>query len=252
MIGELTPAPGGGHERDLDSLLTSFVTLLPVEDAAASALGRPFDIETLVASSSRAAGLDGAQIDLGEGPSWNAYRTLRPVSMRVDHDRELWPFFASTLTRVGVCSVLAVPLLVGTLSIGAVSLYSDSAVMLEAEQLRLAANLSTLLARSVVARALDEADSGVAVRDPSLSRREVHQATGMVIAQTGSTPEEALLTIRVHAYTAGLSVREVAARIVERRLDFSPDRGGPDHGTPDRGGPDHGTPDRGGTDPKVG
>ncbi|WKK70586.1 GAF domain-containing protein [Rathayibacter oskolensis] len=144
----------------------SFVTLLPVQDAAASALGRPFEVETLVASSTRAAELDGAQIDLGEGPGWSAYRSLRPVSMRVDDDREIWPFFASTLTRVGVCSVLAVPLLVGTLSIGAVSLYSDAAVQLEAEQLRLATNLSTLLARSVVARALDEADSGVVVRDP--------------------------------------------------------------------------------------
>ncbi|QHC65756.1 ANTAR domain-containing protein [Rathayibacter sp. VKM Ac-2759] len=206
----------------------SFVTLLPVQDAAASALGRPFEVETLVASSTRAAELDGAQIDLGEGPGWSAYRSLRPVSMRVDDDREIWPFFASTLTRVGVCSVLAVPLLVGTLSIGAVSLYSDAAVQLEAEQLRLATNLSTLLARSVVARALDEADSGVVVRDPSLSRREVHQATGMVIAQTGSTPDEALLTIRVYSYTSGLSVRDVAGLIVARQLDFSPDRGGTD------------------------
>ncbi|KQQ03663.1 MULTISPECIES: GAF and ANTAR domain-containing protein [unclassified Rathayibacter] len=225
MIGELTAAHGDGQDRDLGSLLTSFVTLLPVDDAAASALGHPFDVETLVASSSRAADLDGAQIDLGEGPGWNAYRNLRPVSMQVDHDREIWPFFAATLTRVGVCSVLAVPLLVGTLSIGAVSLYSDSAEPLEAEQLRLATNLSTLLARSVVSRALDEADSGVVVRDPALSRREVHQATGMVIAQTGSTPDEALLTIRVYAFTAGLSVREVAARIVDRQLDFSPGHG---------------------------
>ncbi|SMH44767.1 ANTAR domain-containing protein [Rathayibacter oskolensis] len=230
MIRDDQLSSRSGEDPDIGALLSSFVTLLPVEDAAASALGRPFDIETLVASSTRAADLDGAQIDLGEGPGWTAYRTLRPVRMEAadDADQATWPFFSSAVSRVGVCSVVAVPLLVGTLSIGAVSLYSGSSVHLEAEQLRLATGLSTLLARSVVARALGEADTGVAIRDPALSRREVHQATGMVIAQTGSTPDEALLTIRVHAFTSGHSVREVAAQIIARTLDFTPDQGDDD------------------------
>lgn len=212
-----------GRDEQLPSLLSSFVNLLPVEDVAASALGSPFDVETLAASSDRAAGLDEAQIDLGEGPAWDAYRSLRPVAMHLDEHRGSWPFFASSLSDAGACSVLAVPLLVGTLSIGAVSLYSSEPLVLGAKELRLAKSLSTLFARAVVSRALTEADGGDYVRDPALSRREVHQATGMVLSQTRSTPAEALLTIRGYAFAAGMSVRDVAAEIVGRRLDFSPD-----------------------------
>jgi hypothetical protein len=53
------------------------------------------------------------------------------------------------------------------------------------------------------------------------SRREVHQATGMVLAQMHITPAEALLVLRGHAFASGRTVLEVAADVIDRRLDFS-------------------------------
>jgi hypothetical protein len=55
------------------------------------------------------------------------------------------------------------------------------------------------------------------------NRREVHQATGMVLAQLGINAADAALLLRAHAYSSGRSVAEVANDIVERRLDFATD-----------------------------
>jgi hypothetical protein len=56
---------------------------------------------------------------------------------------------------------------------------------------------------------------------PSRSRREVHQATGMILVQLGISADEASLLLRAHAFSSGRSVKEVANDVVERRLDFS-------------------------------
>jgi hypothetical protein len=226
---EMAAAGERGEDNDLASLLSSFAALLPIEHAAASSLVAPFDVETLVASSRRAMELDEAQIDLGEGPAWDALHTRKLVQMRFsDADAgAVWPFLSASAAVSGLAHVLALPLTFGLLDIGAVTLSSAAPVDLSDDQLNLATTVATVFSRVVVTRALTEAESGEVVRDPSLSRREVHQATGMVLAQMGASPGDALLAIRAHAYSQGLSVRSVAADIVARRLDFTPAR--PDH-----------------------
>jgi AmiR/NasT family two-component response regulator len=50
---------------------------------------------------------------------------------------------------------------------------------------------------------------------------QVHQATGMIVAQTGATAEEALSRLVSHAEDIGAPVHHVAADVIERRLSFS-------------------------------
>jgi hypothetical protein len=52
----------------------------------------------------------------------------------------------------------------------------------------------------------------------SLSRAEVSQATGMLVAQLGIAPTEALVRLRAHAYATGRSATDVARDILDRRL----------------------------------
>lgn len=206
-------------------MLESFTALLPAEDAAASVLSAPFDPETLAATSDRAARLDEKQIDLGEGPAWDACRTYLPVDMRVGEDRDFaaWPVFAFAVQAAAVASVLAVPMRIGTSSIGAVSLYNSTPIRFDASQLELAERLAGVLARTVVEQAMTSLENSTLTRDPALSRREVHQATGMVMSQMRSSPADALLMIRAYAFAEEISVREVAAQIIARTLDFSRD-----------------------------
>ena len=66
-----------------------------------------------------------------------------------------------------------------------------------------------------------DADLEAAASDPNsdawaelntLSRAEVSQATGMLVAQLGVEPAEALVRLRAYAYTTGRNVTDVAQR----------------------------------------
>jgi AmiR/NasT family two-component response regulator len=76
------------------------------------------------------------------------------------------------------------------------------------------------------------ADLQAAVSDPSsnawvelntLSRAEVSQATGMVMAQLGIDAAEALVRLRAHAYATDRSAVDVARDILDRRLRLEDD-----------------------------
>jgi AmiR/NasT family two-component response regulator len=76
------------------------------------------------------------------------------------------------------------------------------------------------------------ADLQAALFDPSsnawtelntLSRAEVSQATGVLIAQLGIDAAEALVRLRAHAYATDRSAIDVARDILDRRLVLEDD-----------------------------
>lgn len=214
------------EDRPPSALATSFIDVLTVDAAAVSTLGDPFGVETLSAAGEGAAQLAEAQLDLGEGPIWLARRTRRSVLLHdVSESRSSWPAFASVLDEGGVNSVFAFPMVLGTLDVGVVSLYRTARLPFDSLDLEDAQILVHLVSRLVLKRALREVQADPDDdREVPFSRREVHQATGMVIAQLGVSAEDALLTIRAYSYAMGMSVREVCAAIVARTLDLSDSR----------------------------
>lgn len=228
---------GGGDD---DDLCAPFLSVLPVTGAAISTLGNPFGIETVCASDADAARLDEIQLDLGEGPCWQALRTGKPV-LEPDLGRATstqWPVALQAMRATGLGAVFAFPMRLGSFDVGVVDLYTHVPSRLGARPLHEATALSAAAARQVLRRAVRRAESeadGSADPDPGRhSRREVHQASGMLIAQTGVPPEDALLMLRGHAFAAGRSVRELAADVIARRIDFT------DHtGTAPSGGSSH-------------
>ena len=207
------------------SLCRPFLAVLPLTGAAISTLGPPFGSETVSASDATAARLDELQFDLGEGPCWDALTSRQPVlAADLRGERPRWPLFTEALGDTDVGSLFAFPLALGSLNIGAVDLYSREAGALTAAQVGDATTLSSICARQVLRRTLADqpppVDSDDANND-GFSRREVHQATGMVLAQLGVSAADALLVINGYAFARGRSVREVAADIVARRIDFA-------------------------------
>jgi hypothetical protein len=132
-----------------------------VTGAVVSTLGDPLGSETLSASDERAARLDEIQIDLGEGPCWQALSTRRPV-LEADLGSTSnggWPLALQEMRGAGFGAVFAFPMIVGTIPVGAVDLYSDTPGPLSETQVRDAGLLAAILARKVLGWALLTADT---------------------------------------------------------------------------------------------
>ncbi|MEA9998498.1 GAF domain-containing protein [Cryobacterium sp. RTS3] len=221
-------------------LCAPFLRVLPVDGAAISTLGAPFGTETISASDAFAARIDELQFDLGEGPCWRALATRRPVlspDVRLEQNAA-WPMFRAALGETDVGGLFAFPLAIGTLEIGAVDLYSFVAGPLPPDAVADATRLADIVARVVLRRALrgygsaenDSEWTAVDGPDPAaptkpegegFSRRVIHQATGMILAQLDLSAADALLLLRGYAFSNARSVRSVAHDVVARKFDFS-------------------------------
>jgi AmiR/NasT family two-component response regulator len=71
--------------------------------------------------------------------------------------------------------------------------------------------------------AVTDPDSDAWIELSTLSRAEVAQATGMLVAQLDITAAAALVRLRAHAYATGRPVTDVARDILEFRLRLDGD-----------------------------
>jgi len=206
-----------------DDLCSPLRAAVSMPGAVVSTLGSPMGSETVCASTKLGARIDEIQIDLGEGPSWEALRTRLPVTasdLQVDGGA-LWPGTWAALRELDVGALFAFPLFVSTLGIGSIALYSLTARELSDADIERMSRLAAIVSGTLLRRALNRLDRpNDDGEDEPYSRREVHQATGMVAARNRIGVDDALLILRGHAYAGGRSVRDVAADVIARRLDL--------------------------------
>ncbi|ALV44592.1 antitermination regulator [Arthrobacter alpinus] len=211
-------------------LCADFLATLPISGIAISAFPGHAPETSIFASDATSARIDELQFDLGEGPRWEALRTRQPVLLpNVKADgHAAWPVFAKAVLDYDVAALFVFPLLLGAMEVGVIELYSSSPGSLSpvdhAAALQLCDSAAWKLLRHILTAGPGD---GRGEKNPSLeksllSRREVHQATGMVLAQTGLSATNALLLLRAHAFSQGLTVREVARDVVNKDLDFTP------------------------------
>ena len=216
--GAILDAPGS-------ELSAPFVAAFPIDGASISVLAGPVSGLTISATDAVATRLDELQFDLGEGPCWSALAHRIPVLMDTDSASSDWPTFrqavaSDTLTqKVGLLH--AFPLAIGSLDIGAIDLYSGDPEPLTPELISEASSLAGIAAWRVLRTILQDHSQGYDSDSIGYSRREIHQATGMIVVQLNVTPEDAELLLRAHAFANDQSVRDVAKEVVARRLDFS-------------------------------
>ncbi|WP_223693707.1 GAF and ANTAR domain-containing protein [Leifsonia poae] len=214
-----------GRESELSGPLSE---LLAVSGVAISTLGAVLGSATVSASDRQAARIDELQFDLGEGPCWDALRTARPVfEPDVRHrPQQLWPAFSPAIADDEVGAIFAFPLLLGPLRLGALDLYTVKPCTLSEVSIQRSLVCAEIISRALLRRALRDPDADDADETDPFSRRLVHQATGMVIAQARVSPEDAHLLIQGRAYATGRTMRDVAVDLVERRFSFSLDKDG--------------------------
>lgn len=216
-----------------DRLCQACVDLLSVDGAAISLTLEGATHGTMGSSSELSRLLDEFQFTYGEGPCLEAVRSGSPVMIEDlrDASEERWPAYTEAASRLGVRAVFSLPVCAANSYIGALDLYRNSPGPLLGDALLgglLAAELALLPVLGLMSM-----DAGVGpLADGSsawdhlsqLSRVEVYQATGMLIAQLDVTPAEALVRLRAHAFANDLTASQVAWAIIERKLMLESDR----------------------------
>lgn len=212
---------------EVNTLPRSFLAVLPVTGASVATLGGFLGSQTVSATDSSSAWLDELQFDLGEGPCWDALRTARPVmepDLRGEQGAQRWPAFGRAVRRRSIASIFAFPLSIGNLRFGAVDLYSSVPLTFDAAQTEQASALASAVARHVLRRSLSDLEEPESALSP-YSRRRVHQATGMVLAQLDIDADDARLLLQSHAFATDRNVMAVADDVLDGRLIFSKDSG---------------------------
>lgn len=163
--------------------------------------------------------LEDLQDVVGEGPSRSAFELggVQVADFSVDgaaasgalHER---------VRRLGFTGVVvSVPLCPHDTTIGTLTTHATAAPA--SADLQLAALLGVAIGTALLQ------DPAIGARDDSFAdgwagRAQVHQATGMVISQTGVRPEDALALLRGQAFANDVSMVEVAQQIVDRHINF--------------------------------
>jgi len=165
------------------------------------------------------------QFTLGEGPCIDAFNSGGPVLIsdlaRSSENASRWPVFSRAAVVAGVRALFAFPIQIGAIRIGALDLYRVEPTALTPAQLSAALKLSDVVAVSL----LDLRSGNTTARGDggpvgASYRLEVHQATGMVMAQLGVGIDEAFVRLRGYAFARDISVADLARDIVAGMIQF--------------------------------
>jgi hypothetical protein len=116
----------------------------------------------------------------------------------------------------------ALPLQVGAIKVGVLDLYCAPGDSLDGQDFADAVSVAELLTGVLLAVGPDgrlPETLGPWWNQP-LATREVHQATGMIMAQLGIDARSAYVRLQAFAFGNGQPLRDVARDIVGRRLRF--------------------------------
>lgn len=211
-----------GTLAGVGSKLAAPFLALPIAGVAISVFDQEFRASVVHASNAVAARLEEIQFDVGEGPSLDSFRTALPVSVPDLAAADQWPAFLSYTDAIPAAALFLFPLSLGAACVGVVLCYCTTPGPLSSEAERSGMALGRAVAgpafRHAITLAQAESPDGGA---PIELRREVHQATGIVLTQLNVSPTEAFARMRGYAFSSGTSLRDVARAVVARQLDFS-------------------------------
>ncbi|WP_215544490.1 GAF and ANTAR domain-containing protein [Amycolatopsis sp. CA-230715] len=187
-------------------------------------------MELRYSSAPLSARLADIEATVGEGPASDAWRERAPVLVSDLDDlaaARRWPLYTASAVEAGSRAVFALPLVVGAVKVGVLTLCRREPRPLEAAELTDA----LVFGEIVMMLVLDEyagvpnADSGPPGSTFTLSDPRVHQAAGMIAARLDLTLDDAYARLRARAFADRRTLSEVAADVVGRVLRFDIEKG---------------------------
>lgn len=224
----------------LEDLLTNVATFavqaIPGADGAGLTLIESDRADTIVKSAAFVMEIDDIQYGVGEGPCISAAatgRTMRSGSLSGD---PRWPRFGPRAGRLGVHSVLSLPLISSDSVVGAMNVYAHPKDAFDERAEHIGQLFAVPAAIAVQnAQILAQTQRLAGNLQAALTNRAViDQAIGIIISRSGSTPEDAFSRMRSASQREHIKVSVIAHRIVDEatrrarsRAAHQPDS--PDH-----------------------
>lgn len=189
-------------------------------DGAAIVLSMEEDVLLIACTTDElAATLEDVQVVVGEGPTLASLETGAVTSVDLARDEDVaWPLFHERASGLGFQGVVTVvPLVLEHHTLGVLSVHRHGGDGTDE-------TVYGFLGAALAAALLEDPDSALGTparrHDGWSSQAKVHQATGMVIAQIGVRPTDAIALLRAQAFSTGASLLDVAEHVIERQIDF--------------------------------
>ena len=208
----------------VQDLCGPFLKSLPVSGASVTAMSASGSRMSLCSSGAIAARIDELQFELGEGPQISVARSgklvMIPDVASGGHDD--WPVLGAALTELPVGAIFCVPIQMGAVTVGVATLFCDTPLVLDDQQQATALAIASAIAAGAVQQAMVSAIDDVAVESAAAPafRREVHQATGIILVQLKTTATIAYARLQAYAFANGITVHAVAREVVSGSLTF--------------------------------
>lgn len=215
----------GELESSLRAVADATATLFGADGGGIMLVDDQQELHYVGATDGRAAALEAAQQETGEGPCVDSLIggvVVETPDLLAD---ERWPRLREQVGQLGVHAVLGVPLHVGLTAIGSLNVYRFRPWEWsggDVDALRLHASvIDELLAAAIFARRRDVIVDQLTT---ALENRVViDRATGIVMAVLGVDAAAAFHALRLEARSLRVRVADYAARVVnERRFPIEP------------------------------
>ncbi|MET0931191.1 MAG: ANTAR domain-containing protein [Aeromicrobium sp.] len=213
ILAEL-PAENRGVTR-----LCEAVRRLLEADGTALTMVSPSGAIVVAATDDLSHQLEDLQQVVGQGPSRDAFlrRTVQTADFELC-DNERWSLMFEHSRHLEFHGkLIVVPLQPSTELVGLLSARGP------ADSFAVGPTASAFVGSAIGAALLQEPEmevSSPAFTHAWASRAQIHQATGMVMAQVGVTSQDALALMRGHAFLNGTELLHVAELLVDRHISF--------------------------------
>jgi GAF domain-containing protein len=208
----------------LEEMLTEVahfaVQAIPGADGAGLTLIEDNRSDTIVATADFVREVDTIQYNLGEGPCISAAAdrvTMRSGSLGGE---PRWPRFGPRVGRLGIHSVLSLPLLTPDGVFGAMNVYAHAKEAFDERAERLGELFAAPAAVAVQnAQVLEQTKRLAASLQGALSTKAlIDQALGIIRSRSGASSDEAFARLRAMSQTRNVKLAVVAESLVEEAV----------------------------------
>lgn len=160
--------------------------------------------------------IDAVQYAVDEGPCLDAARRMVEHRVNLPEAHERWPRFAAEVRQDSVQSLMALPLVSGQRSVGALNLYGNEPYAFDDFEASLARVAASRAADSIVAVTELDGIQRLAgqLEQAMASRAVIEQAKGVIMALRGIDEHEAFNFLRQLSQDRNIKVRVLAEQVV--------------------------------------